>query len=653
MPKSLVLGNGNLLIGLDKYAQVRDFYYPFVGLENHVGAPYVHKIGVWVEGEFSWIDDNTWQIEINYSEQALLGEVHAFNPKLKIKIDFKDVVYNETNIFIRELVVHNLEDRDREIRIFFHQEFEIYESHRGDTCYFDPKNHVIVHYKGRRIFLINGMCGNSSFNDFSCGLFNIEGKEGTYKDSEDGILEKNGIEHGLVDSVISFHSKISANSFTKIFYWITAAKLLKDAHNLNEYVLNKTPLHLIKTTQDFWRAWVNKSPLKFYDLDESIVRLFKKSLLIIRSHVDNRGAIIASCDSDMLYHGRDTYSYMWPRDGALTALALDLAGDSNVARRFFEFCHHVISDEGYFMHKYRADESLGSSWHSWVSEGKAVLPIQEDETALIIYALWQHFQFSKDLEFIESVYNPLIKKAAEFMCNFRDEETKLPKPSYDLWEEKFGIHTFSAASVYGALIAAAKFANLLGKTDQQEHFYQVAREVKGAILKYLYDENTKTFVKMVNIKGGKIEKDHIVDCSSAFGIFKFAVLETDDDRLNQAFEITKDKLWVESVEGLIRYEGDQYYKKNNESSSNPWFITTLWYAQYKIAQAGNEEELKVAKEILGWVVKNALASGVLSEQLDPYSREQISAAPLTWSHSEFVVTVIQYLNKVQELGLKS
>ena len=39
------------------------------------------------------------------------------------------------------------------------------------------------------------------------------------------------------------------------------------------------------------------------------------------------------------------------------------------------------------MHKYRPDKSLGSSWHPWVRNGKPELPIQEDETALVIYAL--------------------------------------------------------------------------------------------------------------------------------------------------------------------------------------------------------------------------------------------------------------------------
>jgi GH15 family glucan-1,4-alpha-glucosidase len=43
------------------------------------------------------------------------------------------------------------------------------------------------------------------------------------------------------------------------------------------------------------------------------------------------------------------------------AAALIDAGYSEVTRRFFDFCHRVITDEGYLLHKYNPDGSLASS----------------------------------------------------------------------------------------------------------------------------------------------------------------------------------------------------------------------------------------------------------------------------------------------------
>ena len=70
MARSLVLGNGTLLIALDEYGQLRDLYYPHVGLENHGGSGCVHRIGVFVDGMMSWFDSGEWNITVGYEKEA-------------------------------------------------------------------------------------------------------------------------------------------------------------------------------------------------------------------------------------------------------------------------------------------------------------------------------------------------------------------------------------------------------------------------------------------------------------------------------------------------------------------------------------------------------------------------------------------------------
>lgn len=62
MPKSINLGNGSVLIGLGRYGQVKNFYFHYPGLENHVSENLTHKIGIYVDDSFSWIDDGKWQV---------------------------------------------------------------------------------------------------------------------------------------------------------------------------------------------------------------------------------------------------------------------------------------------------------------------------------------------------------------------------------------------------------------------------------------------------------------------------------------------------------------------------------------------------------------------------------------------------------------
>jgi GH15 family glucan-1,4-alpha-glucosidase len=83
---------------------------------------------------------------------------------------------------------------------------------------------------------------------------------------------------------------------------------------------------------------------------------------------------------------------------------------------------------------------------------------------------------------------------------------------------------------------------------------------------------------------------------------------------------------------------------------SPWFITTLWLADWYIARARTRDDLASARKVLEWVADHAMESGVLSEQIHPYTGEPLSVAPLTWSHSTFVMTVANYLEKLQALS---
>ncbi|HSE34933.1 MAG TPA: glycoside hydrolase family 15 protein, partial [Candidatus Paceibacterota bacterium] len=239
------------------------------------------------------------------------------------------------------------------------------------------------------------------------------------------------------------------------------------------------------------------------------------------------------------------------------------------------------------------------------------------------------------------------------LASYRDPYTGLPKPSYNLWEERFGVHTYTAATVYAGLTAAAKFAEILGKERGSHNFEHVATEMQRAILKHLYNAENGTFYKAIYIdKNGKTIYDLGMDASSAYGIYQFGVLPPDDPRIASAMQLAKDRLTVRtSVGGIARYEGDQYYRTVQDVPGNPWFITTLWFAQYYCALAKNDHDLDRVREILEWARRNALPSGVLSEQLDPYTGAQVSAGPLTWSHAEYIRTVVQYLRKVQSLGI--
>jgi oligosaccharide amylase len=646
-----------MLVGLDGRGQVRDFYYPFVGESNHVSGAsggFVHRVGVFVDGVMRWFDDPAWQFDFSNQSDYMTGFFTAYHSSIGLRIKVSDAVHNEKNVFLRSFVVCNETDQDRTVQLIFSQQFRIGESRRGDTAFYDPRVKAIIHYKGHTTFLVNAFSGDVQFRDFNIGLFGIEGKEGTYMDANDGVLERNPIEHGSVDSVIGVTLNIPARGESAANYWVVAGPSVTAVHELDEYVIGETPERLVRSTEAYWQAWIEKDERSLEPLAPATQTLYRRSLMTMRVHADNHGGIIASSDTDMLHHGRDTYAYVWPRDAALIAYAFDKTGYPDVAKRFFEFTARVREPAGYLMHKYRSDGVLGSSWHPWLRNGRPCLPIQEDETATTIVALWHHYERVRDVEFIESLYNSFIEPAAVFMCEYIEPRTGLPQPSYDLWEEKYGSSTYTASAVYGALMASARFATILGKDHDARTYQAVAQRMQQAIVRELYDEKIGMFVKhLVVDDDGHYHYDRTLDMSSFYGPLFFGVVEDDDPRLTRAAQTVMERLQVtEDSRGYVRYEGDGYYRMHDASSPNPWVVTTMWMAQYLIRRARTLDDLKIPRELLDWTVSHAAGSGMLAEQMHPRTRAHLSTAPLIWSHAEFVLAVNAYLERLSSLSTR-
>ena len=659
MPRDIPVGNGNFLIVFDQDYCLRDIYYPSIGKENH-SEGHKFRFGIWVDGKFDWLNRG-WGLNLEYTQESLLTRVTAVNKTFKVSLHCNDIVDNRENIYIKKVVLKNLLEREREFRLFFHHDYHILGSPIGDTAYYDPDEQAIIHYKANRYFLMSGIRGNNQgIDQYTTGKKEFHSVEGTWRDAEDGLLSGNPISQGSVDSTLSFWVKVPSKGEQTIYYWIIAGKSYTDVSRLNQMLVKQGPEYFIQRTDNYWKAWVNKEELNFANLPQKIIELYKKSLLILRTNIDNGGAIIAANDSDIQHFARDTYSYMWPRDGAFVAYALDMAGYHGVSKSFFDFCLDIISKgkekSGYFLHKYNPDGSLGSSWHPWVSNSEKHLPIQEDGTGLVLWALWFHFNKFRDIEFAVNHYENLVIRCGDFLVSYRDSETGLPLPSYDLWEENWGVHTFTVSAVYAGLKAAENFADFFGDGDRAELYKNTAEEVKNAMSKYLYSREHKRFLKRIILdKEGSFEIDSTIDAST-YAPFYFGVFEPKDERVVNTVNTIKEQLWVKTgVGGIARYKGDIYQMATNDTKlpGNPWFVCTLWLAQWYIAKAENLKELQEAIPILEWVTARALSSGVLAEQVHPFTNQPLSVSPLTWSHATFAATVLEYLNKLEELYICS
>jgi len=120
-------------------------------------------------------------------------------------------------------------------------------------------------------------------------------------------------------------------------------------------------------------------------------------------------------------------------------------------------------------------------------------------------------------------------------------------------------------------------------------------------------------------------------------VLVFAAPAFGSKTIRSTFKVIEDELLNKSPSGGVpRYEHDNYFASQPQYLGNPWFVTTLWLAQYYLQLARNPD----AAQLMEWTLSHALPSGVLSEQINPTDGSPLSVTPLVWSHAETINTLL-------------
>ncbi len=636
MARSIILGNSGLTVGLNEKGLVHDFYFPYVGLENLTSARLEpHHIGVWVDGNFSWISDHVWHATIDFEDTALVSNSVLENSSVGIRIHFKDFVDPHNDIFARKLYIENLDDAEKDVRIFFHQVFQISSLGRSDTAMFVPGGNYMLDYKGRCSILAYAEDEDGKpFDQYAAGNAGIEGKQGTFMDAVDGELSMSAVEHAGVDSTIRVQISLQPKSTKVVRYWLAVADSQLQLESLQKKMLNGGFDARLHATYQHWRDWLSIAVEKTQNIKPELKTAMQKSLMTIKAHTDSHGGIIASCDSSIYNYGRDYYSYVWPRDGAFVMWPLIKLGYVHEPRAFFEFCKNIIHPDGYMMHKYQPDKAIGSTWHPLIHGKRQELAIQEDETAIVVFMLSEYYNYSNDTDFVLKMYDSLLKPACDFMAQFFDLESNLPHASYDLWEEKFLSNTYTAAVTMRALARGAEIAVKLDNYQDAERWSAASERINVHSNTY-FNEDKGYFNKGFLLTDDKTVVDETLDVSSVYAVWMFG-MGTKQQMARTMAKIQSELLDISPSGGAARYENDNYFKSEPAYKGNPWFVTTLWLAQIYASIGKNEEAIKYIE----WSLSHAMPSGLLSEQVEPENGSIVGVTPLVWSHAELINTIL-------------
>ena len=392
-------------------------------------------------------------------------------------------------------------------------------------------------------------------------------------------------------------------------------------------------------TKSYWRKYIKehnglkiKEPETAYE--ERIYEIYKRSILLFPLLINaDTGAIIASPEIDENFTKCGRYAYCWPRDAVFMTKAMDILKMQKDTEKFYKvFCKKTQSKNGMWEQRFYTDGKLAPCWG-----------YQIDETASVVYGVYEHYKYSKSEKFLKDNLQ-MCEKAIDFLKRYvKDifEETKKYHVSYDLWEMCEGVHLYSLSSIYSAFDCMLKIYDILGSDvsdfennrlkeekieKSKKEIEKLQLEVKKYINKNMYDEEKKTYVRNT--------EDKKMDISLIGAVTPFNVFKPKEKKIQNTVE--RINLSLRTYTG-----GYQRFENDNYMNGNPWPIANLWMTLYYLETG----EKKKAKETFDFVIKTAGKHYFLGEQVNNETLKPNWVIGLGWSHAMFIIVLEKLYGK--------
>lgn len=631
-----IAGNSSMLVCFSEQSELLRLFWPNIDYLQQFDKM---LCGIFLKnknGSTVWLNDQRCQHQQEYLQDTNIIKSTIINDFDGYKVIIYDFVHLHRDVLIRRFEIQNILQEQRELGLV---SFSSATSSDPDVActLFDFTNEALIHYRSNNYVSI--------FSDIPALGFQI-GNNANAAAVSTYLFGKDDI--GMMkDAAVAWELGSFEKNETKHFnMYISASNTLKGCKSLIKEVKGFGAANMFDETEQYWKDFLSYvKPMKSgVDLLDD---LYKRSLLVLRLMYDKKsGGLLAAPEVDEYFTKCGRYAYCWGRDAAFITGALDIAGLDISVDNFYKWAVKVQDEDGSWQQRYHMDGNLGPCWG-----------FQVDETGTLLWGMLNHYNYTKRIEFLQSVWVS-VEAAANFLVGFIDEATGLPKPSFDLWEERFGEHAYSSAAVYAGLHSASKIGRILGKPSEDYHKWdEVADKIKKAIVKCFWKEDYRRFIRSVRVKlngWGQEEsqnttmievnpkgymrdvtlEDWIVDVSLVGLSIPFDVFDANDPMIKETVSLIEKVLTSSGIGGIKRYENDTYI------GGNPWILTTLWVALYH-TKTGNYTK---AKEYLYWAANGKTKLGLLPEQRNKDTGKPDWVTPLTWSHAMYVHVLSELIN---------
>ena len=617
-----IIGNKEITASYTKKGELLRVFYPNTDYRQFVD--YFHA-GVKInDSNMIYLhDDINNQYEQYFTENTNILNTNILNTYFELNILQTDFVCINKNVIVKKYKFKNQNNIDLNVSFIIHSALLTNDNNQVSGYYV---NDSLVQYMHDYTFSIcsNNKVKASQINNNEANIENgvIWDKDYIGMSNDSSICYDLGTVKPNEEKELDIYITIShGSSIKEIETKITEAKNIDVKKELDK-------------AKKYWEKYVKehdtiKLPESNTKYMKKLEKIYKRTILLYPLLTNElTGGISAAVEIDENRTKCGRYSYCWPRDAIFITNSLDILEMTKETEKYYKtFCKMTQSKNGMWEQRFYTDGRLAPCWG-----------YQIDETASVVYGIYNHYEHTKNAKFLKDTLRmsesaiKFLKKYVQNVLDGKEEEYK----SYDLWEENEGIHTYSLATIFSSFDAMIKIYEIVKpefeknrlKIEKIEKELQILRkylvEIKNYILKNLYDNNKKTFVR---------NKDQKMDISLLGLVTPFKVIAPKEKKMLNTLERIELTLRTYTG-GYLRYEGDNY------AGGNPWVIANLWMAEYCL-EAGNK---KKARECFEFVVKTATEHGYLAEQIDNSTMQAKWVIGLGWSHAMFI-DVLQKLYK--------
>lgn len=639
-----IIGNKNMLATFTGKGELQRLYFPSKDNKQYIN--FFHT-GVKInQSDLIYLHDDINNVYKQYYDtDTNVLNTEVTNTYFNLKVVATDYILLKENVMVKRYTFLNEAQIDLDIQFYIHSELLS-----------DQNNFV-----GCKV-IDNGMMQYA--HDFSVSTFakgykiikhQINGSKEKIKTGD--IYDKDYIGMSK-DTSICFDIGTIRPQEKKVLDICVLVDENKNVSAMEDEIDRITKIDLNKeyiNTKAYWRKYVKthnglnlKEAQNSYE--DRIYEIYKRSILLFPLLTNSEtGGIIASPEIDENFTKCGRYAYCWTRDAVFMTKAMDIVKMEKETEKFYKtFCKKTQSKNGMWEQRFFTDGKLAPCWG-----------YQIDETASVVYGVYEHYKFTKsekflkdnlsmcekaidflkkyvkdwlDIEGIEERDKDVVKQEIEEDTKKRTGKTHKYHISYDIWEMCEGIHLYSLASIYAAFESILGIYRVLGTNVsgfennrlKEEKIQKNEREIeriqvgiKNYINENMYDETKKSYVRNPEDKKMDIS---ILGAVTPFNIFKP--------------KETKVKNTVESINLHLRtYTGGyQRFEQDNYMNGNPWPIANLWMTLYYLESG----EKKKAKEAFDFVVKTAGKHYLLGEQVNNETLKPNWVIGLGWSHAMFL-----------------